>query len=74
MTKYCDNASPQMTVMVMVGETLPHGILRVNYMPEDGKFKVIEFVMKNVQYDSPRLASPPSRPQDLLHLDWWQWR
>jgi len=52
MTKYCDNASPQMTVMVMVGEVLPHGILRVCYMPEGGKFKVIEFVMKNVQISS----------------------
>jgi len=52
MTKYSDNASPQMTVMVMVGEVLPHGILRVVYPPDEGKVKVIEFVMKNVQITS----------------------
>jgi len=52
MTKYSDNASPQMTVMVMVGEVLPHGILRVVYAPDDGKVKFIEFVMKNVQISS----------------------
>jgi len=52
MTKYSDNASPQMTVMVMVGEVLPHGILRVTYNPADGKIKVIEMVLKNVQISS----------------------
>jgi hypothetical protein len=52
MTKYSDLSSPQMTVMVMAGEVLPHGILRVVSMPEDGKLKIIEFVMKNVQISS----------------------
>jgi len=37
---------------VMVGEVLPHAILRVTYNPSEGKFKVIEMVLKNVQISS----------------------
>jgi len=52
MTKYSDNYSPLMTVMVMVGEVLPHAFLRVCYKPVDGAFKVIEMGLKGVQVTS----------------------
>jgi len=52
MTKYSDNYSPLMTVMVMVGEVLPHAFLRVCYKPQNGAFKVIEMGLKGVQVTS----------------------
>jgi len=52
MTKYSDNYSPLMTVMVMCGEVLPHALLRVCHKPENGTFKVIEMALKGVQVTS----------------------
>jgi len=52
MTKYSDNYSPLMTVMVMVGEVLPHAFLRVCYKAQDGAFKVNEIGLKGVQVTS----------------------
>lgn len=51
-TKYSDNASPVLTVMVMSGEVMPVGLLRVCHVPKDGKVKVIEFHLKRVSCTS----------------------
>lgn len=47
LTMWSGKLSPTITVMVMTGETIPVCLLRIAYRVKDGKFTVLEFVLRN---------------------------
>jgi len=64
LTKWMDQYTPLVYVMVMRGEILQHALLRIVYPPKDDKLKVTEYQMNNATISS--LSTGGSGGEDRL--------
>jgi len=68
MMKMYDETSPQMMVMTMAGDLLPHAVWRSVARPQEGRFKVIEYQMRNVMIESAQMSASNEMPTESISI------